>query len=186
MLKNLTFVALLLFTVPAQKDGTLPQEGKSTTAPPPKSEPERKAEKEAGKQRDREAGIEERERLRQPPQIQIKATMERVSAILIRHMNERGYSLAEEDRYRLVFQKEVTNFGARVAGDMMGGDSPPLWTVSYTLTELSGETVISADMAVIVRKRFGTAARTDKNKDKQSRRDLDALLHQVRYESEAQ
>jgi hypothetical protein len=84
MLKNLTFVALLLFTVPAQKDGTLPQEGKSTTAPPTKSESERKAEKEAGKQRDREAGIEERERLRQPPQIQIKAAMERVSAILIR------------------------------------------------------------------------------------------------------
>jgi len=183
----LTAAALLLFSVSSYAQTN--EQGVAQPSPTPFTKKERearaKAEREREKQVKKQFEAEEKERLKRPAEIRINSPADRVGPILVRYMNDRGYQIADEGKYRLVFQREVTGFRAGMATAMAGGDSPPLWTVSYTITELSGVTVITADMAVIMRRRFGTPRRTDMNKHRQSRQDLEALLEAVKIEAES-
>jgi hypothetical protein len=191
-MKHLLLSAALLITAPSTAlfhIQNTPMSAQANSAPSPSpeqtEESQRKEMKRQYEEMRKRSKAEEKERLGRPAQIQISAPVDRVGALLVRRMNEQGYQLADEGKYRLVFQREVKGFKAGMATAMSGGDSPPLWTASFTLTELSGRTTVSVDMAVIIRRRFGTPSRTDMNKHKESRRDLDALLNSIKNEAES-
>lgn len=168
-LRKILLVGLILTATP-----TFPQTTK---------EQQKLAEKQRKEEKKR-VEREEKDRLKRPAEIQINASAEKVGARIVQSMNRYNYQIAEEGKYRLVFTQEVTGFRGSLASGLAGAIGPPLRTVTFTISQIGETTTVSADLSIQFRKAFGRVDRTNMNKNKEWRRDVDTYLKRIKIDAE--
>jgi len=136
----------------------------------------------ARKQDRKDAEGAEKERLKRPEQIQIKAPADKVRGLIMRWMTVGwNYTLAQDSINSLLFTRDIT--GARgtmlqvLTGDVYRN---PRHVMSFTISDFEGETTVTVNLSNI-----SGNARAEMNKNKEWRRQTRDALEQVKAKAEA-
>ena len=121
----------------------------------------------------------EKQRYKQPAQIQIGAPAEQVSELLIRAFQSWNYQLDDSSNRRLVFSKEVPGLGNQILAGLASGDTNARYQIQVTLSELTDSTNVIINMSLRSQNAFGRV-KNDSLNNKKTRRQLDDLLLAVK------
>jgi len=143
--------------------------------------------KEEIKAQEKAAKKEAKERLKQPPQVQINAPKEKVKPLLIGYLLQTNFTLEDESDYRVVASRPLKGFGESLMGTLAVGTkygSSPKMFMNFTLNEISGVTTVILVRAVAAENVFGKSNSASLRETKKSRPELEAILAKLKVDAE--
>ena len=123
-------------------------------------------------QSEKELKQAEKERLKQPAQMTVKAPADELRQALVKEMLSAGYSLDQEGQFKLSFSRSIegwAGFAAQLAHGYRNG-VPPRTAVDYTIMKNGDELLVIADIGIVSGNAFGKTDRANYNRDKKSPR----------------
>lgn len=120
------------------------------------------------------------------PEVQIKASSDRVKSELVGRLTKAGFDLEDEGQFKLTFSKPITDLKRIMSLTLQGVNSSASKRdiIDFTVTENSGETTVIATQFVGLENAFGKQLKFEEKYQNEAHESIQNSLEKMKKEME--